>query len=131
MSKPIRNITITTLDEKSREVSAVFDTGSFYTIIREDRLPIGAVMEQQTKPLEFGTASQGGKLRVKGGIIFVMTIGEKMIKDDALVSPDLARDMLIGAKTMQAWDISILNKSGKTEIIVGHDMRDPDITEVD
>ena len=131
MSKPVKNITITTSDEKSKEVSAVFDTGSFYTIVREDKIPTGAAILQMLNPKQFRTAGQTGKLNVTGDITLTMTIGEKMIQDSALVSPDLVSDMLVGAKTMQAWDISITNKSGKTEIIIGHDMRDPEITEVD
>ncbi|MBI2059133.1 MAG: hypothetical protein HYT87_05115 [Nitrospirae bacterium] len=65
------------------------------------------------------------------GVTLVMTIGEKMIQDDALVSPDLGQDMLVGAGTMQKWDIIIRNRNGKTKVIVGRDMRDPEITEVD
>ncbi len=131
MSKPIREIIITTLDEKSAKVRAVFDTGSFNTIIRADKVPSGAVVLHRVTPLEFRGASHGSKLTVTGAVELVMSIGEKMIEDDAMVSPDLAQDMLIGAKTMQAWDITIQNKNGETKIIVGHDMRDPDIIEVD
>ena len=131
MTKPVKNITITTLDEKSNEVSAAFDTGSFYTIIREDKIPTGAAVLQMLNPKNFRTAGQGGKLNVTGDISLVMTIGEKMIQDSALVSPDLISDMLIGAGTMQKWHITISNKTGETEIIMDHDMRDPEITEVD
>lgn len=130
MSKPIKNITITTSGDKSSEVSAIFDTGSFYTIVREDRIPSGAPV-LQLKTQTFRIAGKGGNLHITGDIVLTMTIGEKMIKDSALVSPDLVSDILLGAKTMQAWDISIRNKNGKTEIYVGHDMRDPEIMEVD
>lgn len=131
MSKLVSEVTISTMDEKSGNVKAVFDTGSFNTIVREDRLPAGAPIERRLTPLEFRTAAQGGKLRVIGVIVLSITIGDKMIQDDAMVSPDLAQDMLVGAKTMQAWDITIQNQNGQTKIIVGHDMRDPDIIEVD
>lgn len=33
------NVTLVTADEKTVPVKAVFDTGSFYTIVREDVLP--------------------------------------------------------------------------------------------
>lgn len=39
MSKPIYSIEIITADAKKRAVNTVFDTGSFYTIIREDCIP--------------------------------------------------------------------------------------------
>lgn len=131
MSKPVREVTVSTMDERSASVKAVFDTGSFNTIVREDRLPAGATIERRLTPLEFRTAAQGGKLRVTGVVVLTISIEDKMIQDDALVSPDLAQDMLIGAKTMQAWDITVQNQNGQTKIIVGHDMRDPDIIEVD
>lgn len=60
-----------------------------------------------------------------------MKIEGRIIEDEALISPDLGQDLLIGAKTMQAWDISILNNNGKTTVRIGRDTRDPDITEVD
>ncbi len=131
MSKPVREVTVSTMDERSASLKAVFDTGSFNTIVREDRIPAGATIERRLTPLEFRTAAQGGKLRVTGVVVLTMAIEDKLIQDDALVSPDLAQDMLIGAKTMQAWDITVQNQNGQTKIIVGHDMRDPDIIEVD
>jgi len=77
------------------------------------------------------TAAQGGTLEVVGGIVLVVTIGERMIQTHALVSPNLAQEMLIGAETMQGWDISIRNGGGRTTVEVGKDLRDPDVQEVD
>lgn len=111
---------------------AVFDTGSFYTIIREDKVPSGALVVREGAFREFRTAAQRGKLQVNGVLPMArIIIGQKMIEDSVLVSPDLAQEMLVGAKTMQAWDVTIKNQNGKTDIIVGKDMRDPEITEVD
>ena len=61
----------------------------------------------------------------------VLTIGDKQIEGSAHVSPDLSQEMLVGAGTMQMWDLSIINRNGKTEISVARDMHDPQITEVD
>lgn len=77
-----------------------------------------------------GTASKKGGVRISGVTVLVMGIGEKRINDLVLVSPDLKREMVIGADTMQGWDITIKNRNGKTRVHVGHDMRDPDIIEV-
>lgn len=132
MSKPIIEITITTVvEEKSATVNAVFDTGSFYTLLREGRLPPGASIQRYKSPQTMKTAAQKGSIRVIGVTELILAVENKMIRDSVLISPDLSRDMLIGAKTMQAWDISILNKKGRTRVVVGRDMRDPDITEVD
>lgn len=131
MSKPVKKITITTADEKTGEVNAVFDRGSFYTIIRQDKIPAGATVLPQLHLQTFRTAGEGGRVNISAHIHLIMSIGDKMIDDSALVSPNLVSDLLIGAKTIQAWDISILNKNGNTQIQIGHDMRDPEITEVD
>ena len=46
------------------------------------------------------------------------------------VNSGLAQEMLVGAGTMQKWDISIVTQRGLTEVFVGRDMRDPDINDV-
>ena len=131
MSKPIEDVTIKTIDEKTVHAKALFDSGSFYTIVRKDILPPDTQILRYNSPKIFGTAGENGGLTVDGEIVLVLTIGEKMVSTRAMVSPDLRREFIVGAETMQAWDISIHTANGKTQIHVGHDMRDPDITEVD
>lgn len=131
MSKPVLQIHLETLDEKSGDIRAVFDTGSFYTIIRDDMVPKGASTVKRTTAKQLRAAAKGSRVTITAEVPLVMTIGRKMIEDSALISPDLAQEMLIGAKTLQAWDISIVTPNGKTEVVVGRDMRDPDVTEVD
>ena len=125
------NIGISTSEELTATVSAVFDTGSFYSIIREDRIPAGAQIVRRSKPKELRAAVKGSRLVIVGEIPLVLAIGDKMIEDSVLIAPDLAQDMLVGAKTMQAWDVSIVTRNGDTKVEVGLDMRDPDVTEVD
>lgn len=124
-------VVLTTRDEKSGYVKAVLDSGSFFSIIRENKVPEGAQVVWWTSPQEFKTATQDGKVKVIGELPLIITMNEKMVEDSVLISPELSQEMLIGAKTMQAWDISIINRDGKTQIIVGRDIRDPDIIEVD
>jgi len=125
------DLEITTLEEKSARVRAVFDTGAHPTIIREDRLPRDAAVLRGPAARQMRTAAQGGTLTITGGTILVMTIGEKQIQDEVLVSPNLAQEMLVGAGTMQKWDITIRNANGHTSVEIGRDLRDPDIQEVD
>ena len=131
MSKPILRVRISTSDEHTAMVSAVLDSGSFYTILRENALPSGAALSRYTASREFGTARKGGKIRMVGELILIVKIGRKSIRTPAYVSPDLNKEMLLGAEAMQAWDISILNRKGRTTVQVGRDMDDPDITEID
>ncbi len=131
MSKPIENVTLTTIEEQSVHTKALFDSGSFYTIVREDILPQNTQILRYKNPELFGTAGKNGSVSITGVTSLVVAIGEKMISTRAYVSPDLRREFIVGAETMQAWDISIHTTNGKTKIHVGHDMRDPEITEVD
>lgn len=131
MAKPVLDILVTTPDETSAAVKAVFDSGSFYSILREDEVPAGALVQKRKSPRSFRTAAKGSHLSAGGELPVVLTIGEKMVDDVVLVSSDLSQEMLVGAGTMQKWDISIVTRDGHTEVIVGRDMRDPDITEVD
>ena len=125
------DVTIETVDEKRRPVRALFDTGAHVTLLREDCLPEGAVVPRPKKPRLLRTAARNGTLRVVGGLILVVTIGDRMIQTHALVSPDLAQELIIGAGTMQEWHITISNGGGETRVHVGLDLRDPDVQEVD
>jgi hypothetical protein len=131
MTKPMLEVGLETFGGKTGSARAVFDTGSYQSLIREDRVPPGAVVDRPPTPVKLRTAAQGGKLHVVGAVVMTITIGNRMIQDDVLVSPDLSEEMLIGAKTMQAWDITIRSHNGHTEVVVGLDLRDPDVQEVD
>jgi len=135
MGKLILDIRITSPDDKSATVKAVFDSGSFYSILREDKVPKGAVILKRKVPMSFGAAAKGSKFSATGELSLVMSIRqatrpEGQINDIVLISPGLSQEMLVGAGTMQKWDISILNRDGKSALSVGRDMRDPQITEV-
>ena len=130
MSKPTRDVEIETADGKKAGVHAVLDTGSFYTIVREDCLPKGALVSKFKKKEIFGTARRGGKLSSIGFIPIKICLEGHWISGEARVAPELGSEMLIGAGLMQMWDISIKNKNGHTRIIVGRDMQDPDIQTV-
>lgn len=127
--KPLLPVKIFSLNKTSNHLNAVFDSGSYYTIIRADKLPRNTTVIKQK--VTFRTANKKGNLNIIGQTILTIAIGNKMIQDAVLVSHELGSDMLIGAKTMQSWDISIVNTNGKTKVNVKHDMRDPEITEVD
>ncbi len=131
MSKPIQDMEITTLEGGSAHFKVVLDRGSYYTIVRQDRLPKEAAIWLFKEPRILGTAAKGGKLTAVGLLHLQIKLAGHEIEDEAFVSPELNQDMLLGAKTMQAWDISVKNKNGHTEILVGRDMHDPDIQEVD
>ncbi len=131
MGKPVREIKIRTKDGKKGVVTALIDSGSFYTLIRQDCVPNGASVVRYEVPEKMGTAKKTGQVRAVASTEMVMIVEGHPIKDTVMISPDLKREFIVGAKTMQAWDITIKNKNGHTKIIVGHDMNDPDIQAVE
>ena len=131
MSKPVREMEIRTKDGKKGVVTALIDSGSFYTLIRQNCVPKGAAVVRYAVPEKMGTAQKTGQVRAVASTEMVMILEGHPIKDTVMISPDLKREFIVGAKTMQAWDITIKNKNGDTKIVVGHDMNDPDIQAVE
>jgi hypothetical protein len=121
VSKPIVDIKIRTTDDATANVKAVFDSGSFYTIVHEDKVPSAASVVRRKSPRTLGAAARGSQLTAVGDVSLVLTIGNKEIDDAALVSPNLVQEMLVGARTMQKWDISIINRNGSTQVSIGRD----------
>lgn len=117
------------MDNKNAVVNALFDSGSLYTIIREDKLPSKKSFYPISETL--GTAVKEGKVQINAAGLLIMEHEDKKIRTEVLVSPNLKQEMIIGAGTMQSWHINIQNRKGKTKVIFGLDMRDPELTEVD
>jgi len=130
MSKPIQKVEIETIDKKTKSINALFDSGSFYSIIRSDSMPATKYLFKYPKPKEFGTANKKSILKIIGETSLVIKINNKKINETVLVAPQLSRDLIIGAKAMQSWHITVDNSTGETKIVVEKDMNDPDITEV-
>lgn len=130
MSSPILNIKFITPEEKKGEANALFDLGSYYTILRKDKLPKDTKFEIYKRKREFGTADKKGKIEIIGTTRLIIKIGNKMIETSAFISPDLNTEFIIGAGTMQSWDITIKNKNIKTSVVAGLDMRDEEITRI-
>ncbi len=128
--KPIQKVIIETLEGNIKTVDALFDSGSFYNIIRRDKLPVTKNIYFYDTPRKFGTAAQNTSLQIIGKTDLIVELDNHRFDDPFLISDSLSRNMIIGAGTMQKWDITIINKKGNTEIKVGRDMRDPEITEV-
>ncbi len=128
VSKPILDIAIRTVEEIQAPVKAVFDSGSQFSILRKDKVPPGAAVLWRKNPRTFRTAASGARLLATGELPVVLIIGDREIDDVVLVSEELTQEMVVGAGLMQKWDVSIVTRDGITRVIVGRDMRDPDLT---
>jgi hypothetical protein len=130
MSKPHLDVILTTADGKTSTANAVFDTGSYYSLLRGDKVPPGAIVTKQIPPQTFGTAAKGGQFSTTGVLPVILGIGDSEIDDVVLVAPELSVELIVGAGTMQKWDISVVTRNGRTEVLVGRDRRDPALTAV-
>jgi len=131
VSKPILEVTLQNVGGQTSHALTVFDARSRYTMVRESALPADTQVLPYRAPDERRTVAQAGRVRVTGWTHLVISIGDRMIEDYAGVSPDLPGEAIIGAETMRMWEVSIRNDHGHTSVVVGRDMRDPDIIEVD
>lgn len=131
MSKPVLDISFRTPDGRMIGVKALVDCGSFYTIVREDILPAGAASFRYEEPKSLGTAGKTGAIHAVARTILEVTLCGKTIRIPAFISPDLRREMPIGAEATQAWGISVRNANGRAAVTVGRDMNGPGITEAD
>ena len=77
--KPILHIEIRTPDHLAETVRAVFDTGSFYTIVREDKAPSPASVVRRKSPRTLKAAARGSQLTAVGEVSLVLSIGDRQI----------------------------------------------------
>lgn len=131
MSKPVMNVMVRSMLGGRAKVRAVFDTGSHFSIIQKSKLPARTTVLGYARPERLKTAARGGRLEIIGTTVLYIQIGKRVVRHEALISPDLSQEMVIGAGTMQEWDISVRNGGGRTRVTVGRDVRDPEVTEVD
>ncbi len=130
MSKPVQKVVVTTFEGRKTDAEAVFDSGSFYTLVREDCLPEGSLIIRPGQSRYLGTEKEGSKISITGSVHLEIEIRGRQIEGEAYVSPDLSAQLLIGAGLMQMWDITIKNSNGSTTVEIGRDRNDPHIQTV-
>ncbi|MBI2899873.1 MAG: retroviral-like aspartic protease [Planctomycetes bacterium] len=88
-----------------RRVTALFDTGSTYTLIRESiASQIGEPMEMP-EPKKFVTAV--GDFRADRYLGTDVVLGRKRLFASAIAAPGLTEDFIVGTDFMQVWHIRL------------------------
>jgi hypothetical protein len=90
-----------------KEVKALFDSGSTYSCISPLLAKKLEILIPLPMPKQFGTAENGRKIIAKQRAILDFHIDGLCLSDEFMVIEDLSRDVIIGAKTMQAWKIKL------------------------
>lgn len=90
-----------------KKTDALFDSGaSFSFIIKELAQKLGLV-DKLPEPLKFETAREGDKIEVKEVVRLDFYIDGIRLSDEFLVGEGLSEDVIIGAKTLQAWRLKL------------------------
>ncbi len=105
------------------EKNALFDGGSTYSCIRPDIAKKIEVITPLPKPMEFDTAKNGEKVIANESIRINFYINGLRLSDEFMIIDNLSEDVIIGAKTMQAWRMKL--DYDKEEVII-----DPKVTKL-
>ena len=81
----------------------LFDSGATYSIMRKDIAEKLGHIEPLPEPMEFSTVEDGRKLKAEGVVRLEFYIDGVRFSDEFIVMDGITEDVIIGAKTMQAW----------------------------
>ena len=97
------------------EVTALFDSGASYSFIRQDVAEQVAIVEALPEPMQFKMAEVGAVVEVKTRIAADFYIDGVRYSDEFLLLAQ-REELIIGAKTMQAWGIKLDMENEKVEL---------------
>ena len=91
------------------DVTALFDSGAGYSCIRLDIAKDIGILEPLDEPMVFSTADEGSSLRAEYAVrlSFYFHDTNRRFTDEFIVIDSLSEPLIIGAKTMQAWRITL------------------------
>jgi hypothetical protein len=91
----------------SREVVALFDSGSTYSCIRPNIAREVEVVVPLPEPMEFGTAKDGETVSAREGVRLNFILQGYRFSDEFMVIEGLSEEVIIGAKTLQSWRMKL------------------------
>jgi hypothetical protein len=95
---------------------SLFDTGSTYSLIRQDEAEVLGNFEDLPNPKQFETASSGHYVHVTQAIRLDFTLNDIVLSDEFLVVPSLSEQVILGATTMQKWRIKLNFDTDQVEV---------------
>jgi predicted aspartyl protease len=92
-----------------KTVTALFDSGASYSCIRREIAEEIGLLEPLEEPMFFDTADEGTSIRADFVVhlSFFFEDTDRRFTDEFIVLAVLSEDLIIGAKTMQAWKIRL------------------------
>ncbi len=89
------------------EVDVLFDSGSSYSCITPELANRLGTVVPLPRPFQVETASKGQKMDVTENVSILFRLKGLDLLDDFMFIPNLSEDVIIGAKTMQAWRLKL------------------------
>lgn len=83
--------------------TGLFDSGATYSCIGRDLAERLGPLDSMPSPLSLETAEKGKIVLVKERISLDFYLNGYRFSDEFMIVPHLAQQLIIGAKTMQAW----------------------------
>ena len=90
-----------------KKADALYDTGASFSFISRSLASKLAHIEKLPSPLSFETAKEGETVTVNEAVRLDFYIEGIRLSDEFFVSDTLSEEVIIGAKTMQAWRLKL------------------------
>ena len=90
-----------------KKIEAMYDSGASFSFIKTDLAKKLGIIEKLPTPLSFETAKEGEKVTVYERVTLDFYIEGIRLSDEFFISDDLSEQVIIGAKTMQAWRLKL------------------------
>ena len=90
-----------------RIAMAIFDSGATYSCIEPELASKLGMIEPLPEPMNFGTAKKGENLLAKEAIRLNFYLDGYRFSDEFMLIPELSEQVIIGAKTLQAWRMKL------------------------
>ena len=90
-----------------KKVDALYDSGASFSFIKKELAASLDTILPLPKPIEFETAKEGEILVVEKAVRLDFYIEGIRLSDEFLIIEDFSEEVIIGAKTMQAWRLKL------------------------
>ncbi len=90
-----------------KKADALYDTGASLSFISKSMASKLGQIEKLPSPLSFETAKEGETITVNERVTLDFYIEGIRLSDEFFISDTLSEEVIIGAKTMQAWRLKL------------------------
>lgn len=103
-------------DKGKNDLEVFFDSGARRSVIRKDAAEKIASLQKSLLRRTFTLADNKTQIHSEEVTVLWITIDGKTIDDEFYVVSDLSRELIVGASTMQTWDILLDLKNEKVTV---------------